>query len=206
MAIEAAVHYHAPFDVDFSSGCPAPHIGLLKGFRNGRGFVAAGGQFFDGKAYAVVANALVHLQLVRQGRSDPETAVGAGIGGRYHLAGAFNDSRKHRPQDIQNSGRERGFRSAQKQVPIFFGGMLPFIIFAILKTPEEVYKFMLIIDSKDCENIDKALKKYKKKFEKSKTLLQLRERQAFIKPSVVRRTEVLKAIYKQNIASGKIEN
>jgi small subunit ribosomal protein S21 len=31
---------------------------------------------------------------------------------------------------------------------------------------------MLIIDSKDCENIDKALKKYKKKFEKSKVLLQ----------------------------------
>ena len=27
---------------------------------------------------------------------------------------------------------------------------------------------MLIIDSKDCENIDKALKKYKKKFEKVK--------------------------------------
>ena len=38
---------------------------------------------------------------------------------------------------------------------------------------------MLIIDSKDCENIDKALKKYKKKFEKSKVLLQLRERQSF---------------------------
>jgi small subunit ribosomal protein S21 len=64
---------------------------------------------------------------------------------------------------------------------------------------------MLIIDSKDCENIDKALKKYKKKFEKSKTLLQLRTRQAFIKPSVTRRMEVLKAVYKQNIASGKIE-
>jgi small subunit ribosomal protein S21 len=72
------------------------------------------------------------------------------------------------------------------------------------KTPEEVY-IMLIIDSKDCENIDKALKKYKKKFEKSKTLLQLRERQAFTKPSVVRRGQVLKAIYKQQIASGKIE-
>ena len=41
---------------------------------------------------------------------------------------------------------------------------------------------MLIIDSKDCENIDKALKKYKKKFEKAKILIQLRERQAFIKP------------------------
>ena len=64
---------------------------------------------------------------------------------------------------------------------------------------------MLIIDSKDCENIDKALKKYKKKFEKSRVLLQLRERQAFMKPSVRRRTQVLKAVYKQNIASGKID-
>ena len=64
---------------------------------------------------------------------------------------------------------------------------------------------MLIIDSKDCENIDKALKKYKKKFEKSKALVQLRERQSFKKPSVRRRDEVLKAIYKQNLASGKIE-
>lgn len=65
--------------------------------------------------------------------------------------------------------------------------------------------FMLIIDSKDCENIDKALKKYKKKFEKSRTLLQLRERQSFTKPSVRRRTEVLKAIYKQQLASGKLD-
>ena len=64
---------------------------------------------------------------------------------------------------------------------------------------------MLIIDSKDCENIDKALKKYKKKFEKSKILLQLRERQAFIKPSVQRRTEVLKAVYKQKMANGDFE-
>jgi small subunit ribosomal protein S21 len=60
---------------------------------------------------------------------------------------------------------------------------------------------MLIIDSKDCENIDKALKKYKKKFEKSKTLLKLRERQAFIKPSVKHRQEVLKAIYKQKLVT-----
>lgn len=72
------------------------------------------------------------------------------------------------------------------------------------KIPREVYNIMLIIDSKDCENIDKALKKYKKKFEKSKVLLQLRERQSFTKPSVKRRGEILKAVYKQNIASGKI--
>lgn len=64
---------------------------------------------------------------------------------------------------------------------------------------------MLIIDSKDCENIDKALKKYKKKYEKSRTLNQLRDRQAFTKPSVRRRTQVLKAIYKQQIESGKID-
>lgn len=65
---------------------------------------------------------------------------------------------------------------------------------------------MLIIDSKDCENIDKALKKYRKKYEKSRTLNQLRERQSFTKPSVRRRTEVLKAIYKQQMASGKFED
>lgn len=63
---------------------------------------------------------------------------------------------------------------------------------------------MLIIDSKDCENIDKALKKYKKKFEKAKTLVQLRERQSFTKPSVTRRAEKLKAIYKQKLATGQL--
>lgn len=64
---------------------------------------------------------------------------------------------------------------------------------------------MLIIDAKDCENIDKALKKYKKKYEKSRTLNQLRSRQAFTKPSVKRRTEVLKAVYKQQLLNGTID-
>lgn len=65
---------------------------------------------------------------------------------------------------------------------------------------------MLSIDSKDCENIDKSLKKYKKKFEKSKVLLQLRERQSYVKPSVERRTQVLKAVYRQKMANGEIES
>ncbi|HTE12637.1 MAG TPA: 30S ribosomal protein S21 [Chitinophagaceae bacterium] len=65
---------------------------------------------------------------------------------------------------------------------------------------------MLIIDSKDCENIDKALKKYKKKFEKAKILVQLRERQAFIKPSVRRRGEILKAVYKLKVSSGQLDD
>lgn len=57
---------------------------------------------------------------------------------------------------------------------------------------------MLIIDVKESESIDKALKKYKRKFERSGTLKQLRRRKNFTKPSVERRTEVLKAIYKQD--------
>jgi small subunit ribosomal protein S21 len=78
------------------------------------------------------------------------------------------------------------------------------LTFAALKI-QRGYIHMLIIDSKDCENIDKALKKYKKKFERAKILMQLRDRQSFTKPSVKRRGEVLKAVYKQQIASGKIE-
>ncbi len=64
---------------------------------------------------------------------------------------------------------------------------------------------MLIIDSKDCENIDKALKKYKKKYEKSRTLNQLRERQSFTKPSIKRRTQILKAIYRHQMEIGAME-
>jgi small subunit ribosomal protein S21 len=65
---------------------------------------------------------------------------------------------------------------------------------------------MLIIDSKDCENIDKALKKYKKKYEKSRTLNQLRERQSFTKPSIKRRTEVLKAVYRLKLTTGQLDD
>jgi small subunit ribosomal protein S21 len=54
---------------------------------------------------------------------------------------------------------------------------------------------MLIINNKDCDTVDKLLKKYKKKFEKAQTVKQLRSRTAFVKPSIVRRKEVLKAIY-----------
>ncbi|MEP7268931.1 MAG: 30S ribosomal protein S21 [Saprospiraceae bacterium] len=58
---------------------------------------------------------------------------------------------------------------------------------------------MLIIDVKDNESIDKALKKYKKKYEKSQILKQLRARKHFIKKSVERRGEVLKATYRLQI-------
>jgi small subunit ribosomal protein S21 len=57
---------------------------------------------------------------------------------------------------------------------------------------------MLIIDVRDSESIDKALKKYKRKFEKTGTLKELRRRKNFTKPSIERRAEVLKAVYKQD--------
>ncbi|KQR93711.1 30S ribosomal protein S21 [Chryseobacterium sp. Leaf180] len=56
---------------------------------------------------------------------------------------------------------------------------------------------MLIIPVKDGESIDRALKKYKRKFDKTGTVRQLRKRQAFIKPSVTLRQSRLKAAYKQ---------
>ena len=59
---------------------------------------------------------------------------------------------------------------------------------------------MLIIDIKDGESIDKALKRYKKKFEKSGVLRQLRRRQSFTKPSVQRRNGLLKARYRQQMS------
>ena len=58
---------------------------------------------------------------------------------------------------------------------------------------------------KEGDNIEKALKKYKKKFEKTGVVKQLRERSKFTKPSIVRRTQVIKAAYKQKLIIGAIE-
>ncbi|MCO4293872.1 30S ribosomal protein S21 [Solitalea sp. MAHUQ-68] len=58
---------------------------------------------------------------------------------------------------------------------------------------------MIIINVKENEAIDKALKRFKKKFEKTGVLRELRSRQAFEKHSVARRNVVKKAIYKQTL-------
>ena len=55
---------------------------------------------------------------------------------------------------------------------------------------------MLIIDARESDSIDKALKKYKRKFERAGVLKELRRRKHFTKPSIIRREEVLKAAYK----------
>lgn len=56
---------------------------------------------------------------------------------------------------------------------------------------------MLIVNVKENESIDKALKRFKKKFEKTGVLKELRARTAFEKPSVRRRTEIIRAAYRE---------
>ena len=57
---------------------------------------------------------------------------------------------------------------------------------------------MLIINVKDGESIDRALKRYKNKHRRVGVIKQLRRRKHFTKPSVERRAEVLKAKYIQD--------
>lgn len=58
---------------------------------------------------------------------------------------------------------------------------------------------MIIVPIKEGENIDRVLKKLKRKFEKTGILKELRERQKFTKPSVIKREQRLKAIYIQKL-------
>ena len=54
---------------------------------------------------------------------------------------------------------------------------------------------MIIMPIKEGENIERALKKFKRKYEKTGVLKELRRRQYFTKPSVVNRVNKLRAIY-----------
>ena len=58
---------------------------------------------------------------------------------------------------------------------------------------------MLQIPVKEGESIERALKKYKKKFERTGVLKQLRARKQYIKKSVTRRQEVIKAEYVEKL-------
>lgn len=58
---------------------------------------------------------------------------------------------------------------------------------------------MIIVNVKENESIDKALKRFKKKFEKTGVLKELRARTAYEKPSVRRRNEVIRAAYRERM-------
>ena len=58
---------------------------------------------------------------------------------------------------------------------------------------------MIIVPVKDGESIEKALKKFKRKFEKTGAIRELRSRKNFVKPSVKKRMQMQKAIYVQQL-------
>lgn len=54
---------------------------------------------------------------------------------------------------------------------------------------------MIIMPVKEGENIEKALKKFKRKYERTGVLKELRRRQYFTKPSIAKREARQRAIY-----------
>lgn len=58
---------------------------------------------------------------------------------------------------------------------------------------------MIVVPVKEGETIERALKKLKRKFEKTGVVRELRARQKFTKPSVIKREQKLKAIYVESL-------
>ena len=58
---------------------------------------------------------------------------------------------------------------------------------------------MIVVPVKDGENIERALKKFKRKFEKTGVVKELRSRQQFDKPSLLKRLAMERAIYVQKL-------
>lgn len=58
---------------------------------------------------------------------------------------------------------------------------------------------MLSIPVKEGDNIERALKRFKKKFDRTKRMRELRERREFVKPSVEKREGMKKAVYKNKL-------
>ena len=58
---------------------------------------------------------------------------------------------------------------------------------------------MIVVPVKEGENIEKALKKFKRKFEKTGIIKELRSRQQCDKPSVVKRLQKEHAVYVQKL-------
>lgn len=58
---------------------------------------------------------------------------------------------------------------------------------------------MIVVPIKEGENIEKALKKFKRKYEKTGVVKELRRRQAFEKPSITKRKQKIHAVYVQQL-------
>ena len=62
---------------------------------------------------------------------------------------------------------------------------------------------MLQIPVKEGESIERALKKYKKKFERTGVLKELRARKEYTKKSIVRRQQIIKAEYVEKLKAAE---
>lgn len=58
---------------------------------------------------------------------------------------------------------------------------------------------MLIIQVKEGENIDRAIKRYRKKHRNVKLLRELRDRKQYKKPSIQKREQLIKAKYVEQL-------
>jgi small subunit ribosomal protein S21 len=58
---------------------------------------------------------------------------------------------------------------------------------------------MIVVNVKENESIDRALKRFKKKFERTRVARELRSRSQYTKPSVTRRQERIRATYKEKM-------
>ncbi|MBO5661750.1 MAG: 30S ribosomal protein S21 [Tidjanibacter sp.] len=58
---------------------------------------------------------------------------------------------------------------------------------------------MIIMPVKEGENIERALKKFKRKYERTGVLKELRARQYFIKPSWAKREKMQHAVYVEQL-------
>lgn len=85
-------------------------------------------------------------------------------------------------------------------VPVVSSGMH----FAMMRVKSKSFSYfrgpivedMLNIQVKEGDNIERALKQFKKKFDQTKTMKELRTRREFVKPSVLNREMKKKAVYK----------
>ncbi len=58
---------------------------------------------------------------------------------------------------------------------------------------------MIIIKKNERDSIDKMLKRYKRKLKKTKQIRKIKEGKEFVKPSVKKRAQKIKAIYIQSL-------
>ena len=64
---------------------------------------------------------------------------------------------------------------------------------------------MLVINVKENDSLEKALKKFKKKFEKTGVVKELRARQAFENHCITKRLQKIRAAYKQKMQTADVE-